>query len=101
MTTTPTPQPAAVATPEPPRPPTAPLHPKELQIHGHRRVDNYNWLKDRSNAEVIRYHEAENRFADASLAHTKPLQERLYEEIVARIPQTDQSVPYLLDGYFY
>ncbi len=82
-------------------PPRAPKHPKELIAHGDSRIDNYYWLNDRENPEVIRYLEEENRYTAARLAHTGELQEKLYQEIVGRIKQEDQSVPYFENGYFY
>ncbi len=86
---------------EKPVPPVAEKKPKELTIHGDTRVDDYFWLRERENPEVIAYLEAENAYTDAMLEHTKPLQEKLYEEIVGRIKQTDESVPYFWNGYHY
>lgn len=102
MTTTPTaPVQPATSAARIPEPPLARQVPRQLEKHGHVRTDPYYWLKERTSAEVIGYLEAENAYADAVLRHTEPLQERLFEEIVARIPQKDESVPYFLDGYFY
>ncbi len=84
-----------------PSPPVAKSETKELEIHGHTRIDDYYWLRDRDDPEVIAYLEAENEYADRVLAHTRPLQEELYEEIVGRIKQEDSSVPYKLDDYYY
>ncbi len=86
---------------EKPVPPVAEKKPKELTIHGHTRVDDYFWLRERENPEVIAYLEAENAYTEAMLEHTKPLQEKLYQEIVGRIKQTDESVPYFWNGYHY
>jgi oligopeptidase B len=74
---------------------------KELEIHNHKRIDNYYWLSERENPEVISYLEAENEYTRSVLAPTKQLQERIYNEIVGRIKQTDMSVPYFLNGYYY
>ena len=74
---------------------------KELTMHGHTRVDNYYWLNDRENPEVINYLNNENEYTQFNLAHTKPLQEKLYKEIVGRIKQTDMSVPYFENGFYY
>ena len=74
---------------------------KSLEIHGDVRIDNYYWLNERENPEVIQYLEAENSYADKMLDHTKDLQDDLYEELIGRIKQTDQSVPYLDNGYYY
>jgi len=84
-----------------PKPPLAKVIPKRLEKHGHLRVDNYHWLKDRDNPEVIRYLENENEYTASLLAHTRELQETLFQEFKARIKQTDVSVPYKRDDYFY
>jgi oligopeptidase B len=70
---------------------------------GATRNDEYYWLRDdrRENREVLDYLDAENAYADAVLADSQPLQERLYGEIVGRIKQDDASVPYRLRGYWY
>ena len=92
--------------------PIAKKEAKELTAHGHTRVDNYFWMRlsdDQKNAdssdaqttEVLDYLKAENVYSDEMLAHTKDLQEELYDEIVGRIKQTDQSVPTKVDGYWY
>ena len=75
--------------------------PKELTIHDHTRVDNYYWLNERENPEVIQYLNDENAYADSILSHTKDFQEKLFEEIKGRIKQTDESVPYKRNGYYY
>jgi oligopeptidase B len=82
-------------------PPVAELIPKELTAHGHTRIDNYYWLNQRDNPEVIAYLEAENAYKDAVMAHTKDFQEKLFDEIVGRIKQTDMSVPYKDQGYYH
>ena len=83
------------------KPPVAKIIPTKLEKHGHVRVDNYYWLRERDNPEVIKYLEAENQYTDAMMAHTQPLQEKLFQEFRARIKQTDISVPYRRDGYYY
>src|SRR3972149_1942707 len=75
--------------------------PTRLEKHGQMRVDDYYWLRERDNPDVIAYLDAENRRAAKEMAHTKAFEERLFEEIKARIKQTDMSVPYRRDGYFY
>jgi oligopeptidase B len=75
--------------------------PAELEKHGHLRIDDYYWLKDRDNPDVIAYLKAENEYSDHVMAHAKPLEEKVFEEIKSRIAQTDMSVPYKRDGYFY
>ena len=84
-----------------PIPPEAEVAPKELEKHGHVRVDNYFWLNQRENPDVIAYLEAENAYTEAVMGHTKDLQEKLFEEIKGRIKQTDLSVPFKQDDYFY
>ena len=81
--------------------PTCKKIPKELTIHGDTRIDNYFWLNERENPEVIDYLNAENTYADSVLGHTKDFQTKLFEEIKGRIKQTDESVPYKRNGYFY
>ncbi len=82
-------------------PPVAKVEPTELEAHGHVRVDNYYWLNDRENPEVIAYLEAENGYTEAVMAHTDGLREELFAEIKGRIEQTDLSVPVFRQGYFY
>ncbi len=82
-------------------PPTARRIPKQLVAHGDVRVDDYFWLRDRDNPEVLEYLEAENQYTAATLAHTDGFQSVLFDEIVGRIKQEDQSVPYKLDDYYY
>ncbi len=82
-------------------PPEAEKIPKELTIHGDTRIDNYFWINQRDNPKVIDYLKAENAYKDAVLKHTEKLQKKLYKEIVGRIKQTDVSVPYKRNGYYY
>lgn len=84
-----------------PPPPVARVIPKTDTLHGDVRVDNYFWLRDRTNAEVISYLEAENRYTDTAMAATRALQETLYQEILGRLKQTDLSVPDRRGPYFY
>ncbi len=86
------------AAPEPPR---AEARPTELEKHGHVRVDPYYWLRERDNPEVIAYLEAENAYLDGVLGHTDAMQGELFDEIVGRIKQDDESVPYEDGGYYY
>ncbi|HZS49784.1 MAG TPA: S9 family peptidase [Bryobacterales bacterium] len=83
------------------KPPAAKTVPKTSTIHGDTRVDEYSWLRERSNPEVIRYLEEENRYTEAVMKHTEPLQAALYEEMRRRIKETDLSVPEKIDNYFY
>ncbi len=84
-----------------PEPPIAEKRPKELVMHGDTRIDNYYWMRDRDDPEVIEYLHAENAYLEAAMAHTEDLQERLFEEMKARIPQDDQSAPFYENGYYY
>jgi oligopeptidase B len=92
--------------------PKAKQEPHEMTIHGDTRVDNYFWMRlsdaqknaenpDEQTKAVVAYLEAENAYTDTVMADTKELQDKLYEEIVGRIKQDDQSVPVKVDGYWY
>jgi len=81
--------------------PVANKVPKELTAHGDTRLDNYYWLNNRENPEVIAYLEAENAYTKEMTSHLETLQNDLFEEIKGRIKQQDQSVPYKYNGYFY
>jgi len=85
------------------KPPLTAVQPHKVESPAGARVDDYYWLRDdeRSKKEVLDHLAAENAYADALLAHTMPLQEKLYNEIVARIKQDDASVPYRKRGYWY
>jgi len=82
-------------------PPVAPRLPKQLQAHGDVRLDEYHGLRERDDPRVLAYLEAENEYTEAMTAHTAALQEELYQELVGRVRQTDESVPYLEDGFYY
>lgn len=82
-------------------PPTAEKIPVELTLHGDTRIDNYFWLRERDNSKVIDYLNAENEYRETMMKHTEKLQKKLFDEIVGRIKQTDESVPYKVNGYFY
>jgi oligopeptidase B len=84
-----------------PKPPIAEKIPKELTIHGHTRIDNYYWLRERDNPKVIEYLEAENEYTDAFMKHTESLQEVLYKELVGRFKRGGMSLPVLRNGYYY
>ena len=81
-------------------PPIAAQHPYVHKLHGDERVDDYFWLRDRENSEVIAYLEAENAYTDALMQSTEALQTTLYDEMLSRIQEDDLSVPYR-DGEFY
>ena len=82
-------------------PPVSKKIPQELTIHGHKRIDPYYWLNDRSNPEVIDYLNQENDYLKEQLRHTEEFQDRLFEEMKGRIKEDDESVPYLKNGYYY
>ena len=82
-------------------PPAAPVQPVTHRNHGDARGDNYHWLRERDNPAVLDYLKAENRYTEAMLAHTEPLQETLYEEMKSRILETDESAPVAHGGYLY
>ncbi len=87
-----------------PAPPIAAKKPHEVKApFGAVRQDEYYWLRDdtRKNPELLSYLAAENTYADALLASSKPLADTLYKETVARIKQDDASVPYMLRGHWY
>lgn len=83
-------------------PPRAPKKPQTLiSPSGDIRIDPYYWLCERNNPEVIEYLEAENRYADAVLAPVAGLQQQLFDEMMARIQQDDNSAPYFKNGFWY
>ncbi len=81
--------------------PKAAKQPKELEIHGDVRIDDYYWLNEKENPEVISYLTAENDYYDHVTNHTKKFQEVLFEEMKARIKEDDESVPYKKNQYHY
>lgn len=81
--------------------PIATKKPHQLEKHGDIRIDDYYWMNERENPEVIAYLEAENDYYQKSTAHTQKFQEDLFEEMKARIKEDDSSVPYLYNGYYY
>lgn len=86
------------------KPPVAKKEPKVLKIHGYEIVDNYAWLRDRSekkNPEIIKYLEAENAYTGYFMGKHQGFVDTLYKEMLARIKQTDLSVPYQRGAYWY
>jgi oligopeptidase B len=81
--------------------PTAERKPKTLEKHGDVRVDNYYWLNEKDNEEVIDYLERENDYYDKMTVDTKEFQKSLFEEMKGRIKEDDSSVPYKYNGYWY
>ena len=93
-------------------PPTAKKIKKELTVHGDTRIDNYYWMKlsdeqknakepDEQTQEVLAYLNAENDYTKKMLSHTEKFQQKLFEEIKGRIKQTDMSVPFKFNDYYY
>jgi len=75
------------------KPPMAERKPHVLTLHGHSRLDDYFWLRERENPEVLAYLEAENRYTQSMMDHTAELQAALYQELIARIQESDQEAP--------
>ncbi|NHF59201.1 S9 family peptidase [Flavobacteriaceae bacterium TP-CH-4] len=81
--------------------PVAKKQPKELEKHGDVRTDDYYWMNDRENPEVISHLEAENAYYQKMTEHTNDFQTALFEEMKSRIKEDDTSVPYKNNGYWY
>jgi oligopeptidase B len=92
---------AADTAPAAPAPPVAKKVPKTTEVNGVTLVDNYAWLREKSNPEVKAYLEAENAYTDAVMKPTEGLQKKLYGEMLSRIKETDVDVPYRDGDYFY
>ena len=90
-----------MAEPTEPTPPLAPRRPHSLTAHGHTRVDEWYWLGDRDDPEVVAYLEAENAYADEVLDHTVGLQRELFEEIRSRVQETDAGPPARSGDWWY
>ncbi len=84
-----------------PAPPVAEVIPDTFSNFGQTRIDNYYWLKDKNNPKVIDYLKAENAYTDTVMASTKALQQTIYDEIIGRIKEDDESYPSFSDGYYY
>ncbi len=94
--------PSRLAAPaSPPAPPVARRVPHPVTLHGDTRQDDYFWLRERDNPEVLAYLEAETAYTRAFMRPTADFQERLYQELLGRIQQTDTTVPYPKGGYLY
>jgi oligopeptidase B len=83
------------------KPPVARKEPRTTQLHGDTLVDDYYWLRNKGTAEVETHLKAELAYAQAFMKPTAALQQKLYDEMLSRIQQTDTNVPYLDHGYFY
>jgi len=84
-----------------PAPPVAEVIPDTFINFGHQRIDNYYWLKDKTNPKVIEYLNAENVYTDSVMASTTALRQTIYDEIVGRMKVDDESYPSFKDGYYY
>lgn len=84
-----------------PQPPIAPRRPHLITQHGRTRTDDFFWMRERDNAEVIAQLEAENAYANAVMAHTTELQKQLFQEMKGRIKEQDVSAPVKDGAYFY
>jgi oligopeptidase B len=82
-------------------PPKAEKIPQELVTHGDTRIDNYFWMNQRDDQKVLDYLNAENSYTSEVMKKTEDFQQKLYDEIIGRIKQDDQSVPYKKNGYYY
>ncbi|MCI0406874.1 MAG: oligopeptidase B, partial [candidate division Zixibacteria bacterium] len=83
------------------KPPLAKVVPKVDTVNGYVRTDNYFYLRNRENPEVISYLEAENKYTETVMKPTETFQEKLYKEMLSHIKETDLSVPEKIDDYFY
>jgi oligopeptidase B len=84
-----------------PQPPMAKKIPKETTIHGVTLLDPYFWLREKNNAEVKAYLEAENAYTESVMRPTESLQAAIYKEMIGHIKETDVNVPYRMGDYFY
>lgn len=83
------------------KPPVAKVVPTVLEEHGNKRVDNYFWMNQREDQDVVDYLNAENDYYQKMTAHTKELQTDLFTEMKSRIKEDDSSVPYFYNDYWY
>ncbi|MBB5055396.1 oligopeptidase B [Granulicella aggregans] len=82
-------------------PPVARIEPTVTPLHGVDLTDNYAWLRDKSSPETLAYLNAENAYTEAAMAPTEALQKQLYDEMLSHIKETDESVPYRMNGFWY
>jgi len=85
----------------PPKPPMAEKKAKTTNIHGETLVDDYFWLREKTNPAVLAHLKAEDSYAETVMKPTAALQEKLYNEMLSHIKQTDVTVPYRWGNYFY
>ena len=84
-----------------PAPPVAKKIPRVTEVNGHQMVDNYFWLREKTNPEVRAYLEAENAYTDRVMKPTEAFQTKLYDEMLSRVKETDVEVPYREGDFFY
>ena len=84
-----------------PQPPMAEKKTKTTNIHGETLIDEYFWLREKTNPSVQSYLKAEDDYALSAMKHTAGLQEKLYNEMISHIKETDTNVPYRSGNYFY
>lgn len=82
-------------------PPMAEVSPDTFNNFGQQRIDNYYWLKDKKNEKVVEYLKAENAYTETVMESTKELQTTIYDEILSRIKEDDESHPLYRNGYWY
>jgi oligopeptidase B len=82
-------------------PPIAAKKPHEVTMHGEKRVDNYFWLRDKTNPEVLAHLEAENAYTQAVMRGSEALQQKLYDELLSHIKETDLSLPLKRGDFYY
>ena len=83
------------------QPPVAEIKADTFTRFGVQRIDHYFWMKDKTNPKVIEYLKAENAYTDSVMASTKDFQQKIYDEIIGRIKEDDQTYPTLSNGYYY
>jgi oligopeptidase B len=82
-------------------PPKAKIVPTPLEHHGDVRVDNYYWLRDRNDPDVLRYLEAENAYTEAAMKDAKALEDALYNEMLGHVQQDDSDAPFPREKFLY
>ncbi|HVY06256.1 MAG TPA: S9 family peptidase [Burkholderiales bacterium] len=87
--------------PSHPVPPVAKRSPVATEVHGERRIDDYHWLREKGSGPVESYLKAENAYTAAMMKPSRPFQDALYKEMLARIKETDVDVPYRDGDWFY
>ena len=82
-------------------PPVAAKKPKTFENFSDKRVDDYFWLREKAAPEVIDYLKAENVYTDAFMKPHEAFRETLYKDMLSRIKETDENVPYKKGDYWY